>query len=233
VNALSKNQYSSRLPGYLSNYLEFTKLTRIIPSPTQVLNEPMSGEKCCNYVAFERHVPRNEDKHSGYVHPTEQVFHVTASTPHKRKICQDICKSVCTTTEELLFDTGAMVHIMPYKYLLFNTSICYREIMVANGRHVRANLVGDLLLKSECGNYLYLQGVLYSPSFSKNVISAPLLMQIKDYTIIMKDNYVEMQYYGTGLKIEMKPTENLYIFIGRRQPEYALKYLELSTTKNN
>jgi hypothetical protein len=42
-----------------------------------------------------------------------------------------------------------------------------------------------------------------------------------------------MQYYGTGLKTEMKPTENLYIFIGWHQPEYALKYLELSTTKNN
>jgi hypothetical protein len=55
-------------------------------------------------------------------------------------------------------------------------------------------------------------------------------MWSKDYTIIMN---VEMQYYGTGLKVEMKPTENLYIFIGWRQPEYALKYLELSTTKNN
>jgi hypothetical protein len=45
VNALSKNQYSSRLPGYLSNYSEFTKLERIIPSSTQVLREPMNGEK--------------------------------------------------------------------------------------------------------------------------------------------------------------------------------------------
>jgi hypothetical protein len=103
---------------------------------------------------------------------------------------------------------------------------------VANGRHIQANLVGDLLLKSECGNYLYLQGVLYSPSLNKNIISSHQLMQIKDYTVIMKDNYMEMQYYGTGLKIEMKPTENLYIFIGRRQPEHSLKYLELSTTKN-
>jgi hypothetical protein len=50
VNALSKNQYSSTLPGYLSNYLEFTKLERIIPSPMQVLREPMNGEKYCIYV---------------------------------------------------------------------------------------------------------------------------------------------------------------------------------------
>jgi hypothetical protein len=80
VNALSKNQYISRLPGYLSNYLEFTKLERI---RTQVLLEPMNGEKYCIYVAFEGHVPRNEDKHSDYVRPTEQVLHVTASTPLK------------------------------------------------------------------------------------------------------------------------------------------------------
>jgi hypothetical protein len=62
---------------------------------------------------------------------------------------------------EWLFDTGSTVHVTPYKYLLFNTSICYREIKGANGRHVQKNLVGDLLLKSEGGNYLYLQGVLY------------------------------------------------------------------------
>jgi hypothetical protein len=72
VNALSKNQYSSHLPGYLSNYLEFTKLERIIPSPTQVLCEPMNGVKYSIYVAFEGHVPRNKDKHSDYVCPMEQ-----------------------------------------------------------------------------------------------------------------------------------------------------------------
>jgi hypothetical protein len=94
VNSLSKNQYSSRLPGYLSNYLESTKLERIIPSPAQVLREPMNGEKYCIYVAFEGRVPRNEDEHSENVCPTEHVFHLTASTPHKHKKCQDICKSV-------------------------------------------------------------------------------------------------------------------------------------------
>jgi hypothetical protein len=120
------------------------------------------------------------------------------STLRKHKKSQDICKSVHTNNEEWLFDTGATVHVTPYKYLLFKTSICYREIKVANGRHVHANLVGDLLLRSERGNYLYLQGVLYSPLFNKNIISAPQLLRSKDYTIIMKDNYVEMQNYGTG-----------------------------------
>jgi hypothetical protein len=130
----------------------------------------------------------------------------------KRKKSQDICKSVRTLNEEWLFDTGATVHVTPNKHLLFDTSICCREIKVANGRHVWARLVGDLLLKSECGNYLYLQGVLFSPTFNKNIISAPQLMQSQDYAIIMKNDYVQMRYNGTGLKMNLKTTENLYIF---------------------
>jgi hypothetical protein len=77
VNALSKNQYSSPLPGYLSNYLECMKLERIIPSPPPVLLEPMNSEKYCIYMAFEGRVPTNKDEHSDYVCPTGQVFHVT------------------------------------------------------------------------------------------------------------------------------------------------------------
>jgi hypothetical protein len=84
---------------------------------------------------------------------------------------------------------------------------------VANGRHVWACQVEDLLLNSDCGNYLYLQGVLYSLTFNKNIISAPQLMRSQDYTIIMKNNYVQMQYKGTGLKMKLKTTENLYIYI--------------------
>jgi hypothetical protein len=49
----------------------------------------------------------------------------------------------------------------------------------------------------------------------------------------MKDNYVELRYKGTSLKMHMKTSGNLYIFIGKRQPEYAIKYLQLSTTKHN
>jgi hypothetical protein len=94
----------------------------------------------------------------------------------KRKKNQDICKSVCMHNKEWLFDTGATVHITPNKPLLSNTSICCREIKVANSRHVWACQVGDVLLGSECGNYLYLQGVLYSPAFNQNIISAPQLM---------------------------------------------------------
>jgi hypothetical protein len=75
-------------------------LERIIPSPTQVLREPINGEKYSIYVAFEGRVPRNEDKHSNYICPMEQVFHVTAITTHKRKNCQDICRSVRKTTKE-------------------------------------------------------------------------------------------------------------------------------------
>jgi hypothetical protein len=63
---------------------------------------------------------------------------------------------------------------------------------VVNGKYVHAHLVGDVLLRSECGNFLVLQGVLYSPSINKNIISAPQLIKNQDYIIIMKDNYVEL-----------------------------------------
>jgi hypothetical protein len=151
----------------------------------------------------------------------------------KRKISQDICKSVRTNTEEWLFDTSATIHITPFKYLLFNTSNCYREIKVANSKNVRSYLAGDILLWSECGNYLVLQGVLCSPAFNKNIISAPQLMKNQDYIINMKDDYVELWYKGTSLKMHMKTSENLYVFIGKQQPEYAIKYLQLSTTDHN
>jgi hypothetical protein len=58
-------------------------------------------------------------------------------------------------------------------------------------------------------------------------------MRSQDYTIIMKNNYEQMRYKGTGLKMNLKTTENLYIFIGWQQPEHALKYLALRTTNNS
>jgi hypothetical protein len=98
----------------------------------------------------------------------EQVFYTTSEKRCKHKKSQDISKSVRTLNEQWLFDTGATFHVMLNKHLLFNTSIiCCREIKVANGRHVQARLVGNLFLKSECGNYLYLQGVLFSPSLTR------------------------------------------------------------------
>jgi hypothetical protein len=122
----------------------------------QILCEAMNSEKYCIDGAFEGRVPQNEDEHPDYVRPMEQAFHVTASTPCKCKKSQVICKSVHTNNKEWIFNTGATAHLTTYKYLLSNASICYRESKVANGRHVRANLVGYLLLRSECGNYLYL-----------------------------------------------------------------------------
>jgi hypothetical protein len=58
-------------------------------------------------------------------------------------------------------------------------------------------------------------------------------MKNQNFIIIMKDNYVELRYKGTSLRVHMKTLEYVYIFIGNRQPEYALKYLQLSTTENN
>jgi hypothetical protein len=58
----------------------------------QVLRESMNGEKYCIYVAFEEGVPRNDNENFYYIHPMEQVFHVTVSTPCKCKKSQDIMK---------------------------------------------------------------------------------------------------------------------------------------------
>jgi hypothetical protein len=125
--------------------------------PTKDLRESCDGEKYCVYVAFGGHVPReDDDKPLDYIRPGEQVYVTNTEEYRKCKISQDICKSVRTHSEEWLFYTGATVHVTPNKYLLFNTSNCFREIKVANGKYVHTYLVGDVLLRGECGNYLVL-----------------------------------------------------------------------------
>jgi hypothetical protein len=39
------------LPGYLSLGTSYTKIERIVPSPTKILREPMPNERCI-YAAF-------------------------------------------------------------------------------------------------------------------------------------------------------------------------------------
>jgi hypothetical protein len=51
VNALDRSQYSTMLPGYLSLGTSYTKIKRIVPSPTKILREPMPNEKYCIYAA--------------------------------------------------------------------------------------------------------------------------------------------------------------------------------------
>jgi hypothetical protein len=47
VNAVSKNHYTSVLPWYLSIGLEYTKLSHMILSPTQILHELTKNKKYC------------------------------------------------------------------------------------------------------------------------------------------------------------------------------------------
>jgi hypothetical protein len=128
----------------------------MIPCPPKNLCDPTDGERYCVYVTYGGLVPREDDECFDYVRPTEQVYITMTKEHHKRKISQDICKSVRTHTEEWLFDTGATIHITPCKHLLFYTFNCYREIKVANGKYVRPYLVGNILLQNECGNFLVL-----------------------------------------------------------------------------
>jgi hypothetical protein len=69
VNAVLKNQYSSRLPGYLSIRTDYTKLTRMIPYPTKNVHDPTDGEKYCVYVAYGGLVPRDDEEFLDYVCP--------------------------------------------------------------------------------------------------------------------------------------------------------------------
>jgi hypothetical protein len=75
-------------------------------------------------MAYGGLVPRDDDEFFDYVCHTEQVYVTTTKECRKRRISQDICKSVRTHTEEWLFDTGATVHLTPCKHLVFNTSNC-------------------------------------------------------------------------------------------------------------
>jgi hypothetical protein len=97
VNAVSKNQYNSRLPGYLSIRSDYTKLARMIPCPSKNLRDPMNGEVYCVYVAYGGMVPRDDEEGFDYVPPKEQVYVTTNAKRNKRK-SQDICKSVRTNS---------------------------------------------------------------------------------------------------------------------------------------
>jgi hypothetical protein len=114
--------------------------------------------------------------------------------------------------------------------MLLNTSPCNRVNKVANGGQVVARLEGDVLLKSTCGSYLMLKGILY-PKFNKNIISAPQLLKSHDYMITMRKNYVMVQYKGTVLKMLYQASANLYFFNGVRLLAIVLKYLYLHKEK--
>jgi hypothetical protein len=62
VNAVSKNEYGSRLPGYLSIGSDYTKLTRMIPCPTKNLRDPTDGEKYYVYMAYGGLVRHEDDE---------------------------------------------------------------------------------------------------------------------------------------------------------------------------
>jgi hypothetical protein len=73
MNAVLKNKYSSRLPGYLSIRSDYTKLARMIPCPSKNLRDPTDGEVYCVYVEYGGMVPRDDDKGFDCVRPMEQV----------------------------------------------------------------------------------------------------------------------------------------------------------------
>jgi hypothetical protein len=88
-----------------------------------------------------------------------------------------------------------------------------------------------VLLKCKCGSLLLLRGLLYSPTFNKNIISSPQFLQSKEYKITMSKNYVEIKYQGKVLNIMFKSIANLYVLEAERQGAYALENPYLHTSK--
>jgi hypothetical protein len=61
-NALDCNQYNMILPGYLSRGTSYMKIKCIVvPSPTNILREPMPNEKYCIYAAFGGNTPEKTE----------------------------------------------------------------------------------------------------------------------------------------------------------------------------
>jgi hypothetical protein len=212
---LDRNQYSTMLPGYLSLGASYTKIERIVPSPTKILREPMPNEKYCIYAAFGGNTPAKSevsDEQYDYVPPAHVICAADlVFIDHKRKYKKKSKDFKSVRTEEWLFDSGASIHVMPNKHLLLNSKPCSILIRVANRRYISASLVVDVLLKCKCGSLLLLCGVLYSPMFNKNIISAPQLLQSKEYKITMLKSYVAINYQGKVLNMKFKSTANLYV----------------------
>jgi hypothetical protein len=133
----------------------------------------------------------------------------------------------------MVIDSGATVHVTPNKYLLLNPTSCYRKISVADGTWVTASIMGDVLIRSICGSLLYLKGILYSPSFTKNIISAPQLIKNQEYRIIMQQNTAEVQYRNIRLQMHHKKQANLYFLKGERLHGNTKEYLELKNKNKN
>jgi hypothetical protein len=81
------------LPGYLSLGTSYSKIERIVPSPTKILREPMPNEKYCIYAAFGGNTPTKSevsDEQYDYIPPVnvicaaDQVF-IDRKRKYKKK----------------------------------------------------------------------------------------------------------------------------------------------------
>jgi hypothetical protein len=56
-NVLSRNDYSTLVPGYLSLRSSYSALHCMVPNPNKVLCDPVENKKYALYVAFEGKLP--------------------------------------------------------------------------------------------------------------------------------------------------------------------------------
>jgi hypothetical protein len=101
ANAVLKNKYSSRLPGYLSIRSDYTKLACMIPCPTKNLRDPTDGEKYCVYVAYGGLVPRKDGKFLNYISPILKNGYSILAQPYILLPANTYCLILLIVTEKL------------------------------------------------------------------------------------------------------------------------------------
>jgi hypothetical protein len=156
----------------------------------------MPNEKYCIYATFVGNTPEKSevmDEQYDYVPQVDEVCVADKEfINHKRKYKKKSKNTKSVHTEEWLLD----LRLTPNKHLLLNSKPCSIQIRVANGCYISASIVGEVLLKCKFSSFLLLHGILYSPTFNKNIISAPQFLRSKEYKITMSKNYVEIKHQG-------------------------------------
>jgi hypothetical protein len=57
-NVLSRNDYSTLVPGYLSLRSNYSTLHRMVPNPNKLLRDPVENKRYALYIAFKGKLPK-------------------------------------------------------------------------------------------------------------------------------------------------------------------------------
>jgi hypothetical protein len=118
------------------------------------------------------------------------------------------------------------IHVTPNNKFLFNVQVCSVKVTVAQGTLVAARRRGYLLVQSECGGVMLLQGVLVIPTFSKNIISGSRLIHGTGYTaVVINDTRAEVvNNENKKLNMKFNVPGRLWYLEGTRQQANKRKF---------